>query len=165
MRRHASHRSSSVAAALVLTVAGIAHAQTMPAPAPVMPAQPAAPAMAPGAPAAPMATSGMPRMRGEGNARYVCGGIGSDESTAMRAAMKDHPLSLLFARPDGAYLANVDVDIKGEGGSALRLRANGPVCLIDLPAGKYTVDASTEGSSKSQSVTLGGAPRTLDFRF
>ena len=40
---------------------------------------------------------------------YVCGGIGSDESTAMRAAMKDHPLSLLFARADGAYLADVAV--------------------------------------------------------
>ncbi|MBS0426474.1 MAG: carboxypeptidase regulatory-like domain-containing protein [Proteobacteria bacterium] len=146
-------------AALALTTACAAQAQTMTAPAPVMPAQPAA------APAAPMATGGMPRMRGEGNARYVCGGIGSDESTAMRAAMKDHPLSLLFARPDGAYLANVEVDIKGDSGSALRLRANGPVCLIDLPAGKYTVDASTEGRSKSQSVTLGGGPRTLDFRF
>ncbi|RZI90620.1 MAG: carboxypeptidase regulatory-like domain-containing protein, partial [Variovorax sp.] len=42
----------------------------------------------------------MPPMRGEGAARYVCGGIGSDESTAIRAAMKDHPLSLLFARAD-----------------------------------------------------------------
>ena len=162
MRRTPFVRLSSLAAALALATAGIAQAQTPPAPAPVMPAQPAA---APGAAAAPMAGSGMPRMRGEGNARYVCGGIGSDESTAMRAAMKDHPLSLLFPRPDGPYLANVDAAIKGAGASAPRLRANGPVCLVDLPAGKYTVDASTEGRSKSQSVTLGGAPRTLDFRF
>ena len=35
---------------------------------------------------------------------HVCGGIGSDESVAIRAQIKDHPLSLLFARPDGAYL-------------------------------------------------------------
>ena len=48
------------------------------------------------------AQSATPAMRGDGAARYVCGGIGSDESTAMRAAMKDHPLSLLFARADGA---------------------------------------------------------------
>lgn len=165
MRHAPAFRTPSLVAAVALTVACFAHAQTPPAPAPVMPAQPAAPAMAPAAPAAPMAQGAMPRMRGEGTARYVCGGIGSDESTAMRAAMKDHPLSLLFARPDGAYLANVEVDIKGTAGSALRLRANGPVCLIDLPAGKYTVDASTEGMKKSQSVTVGGAPRTLDFRF
>jgi hypothetical protein len=160
--RSVSFRSSHLVAVLALAAAGLAQAQNAPAPMPVMPPQPAAPAMAP---AAPQPGAGMPAMRGEGNARYVCGGIGSDESTAMRAAMKDHPLSLLFARPDGAYLANVDVDIKGPTGSALRLRANGPVCLIDLPPGKYTVDASTEGMSKSQSVTLGGGPRTVDFRF
>ena len=45
MRRHASIRFSSLAAALALTTVGIAHAQTMTAPAPVMPAQPAAPSI------------------------------------------------------------------------------------------------------------------------
>ena len=47
----------------------------------------------------PPAVPAMRRRRRSGGRRsYVCGGIGSDESTAMRAAMKDHPLSLLFAR-------------------------------------------------------------------
>ena len=45
-------------------------------------------------------------MRGEGVARHACGGIGSDESTAMRLAMKSHPLSLLFARADGRTLTH-----------------------------------------------------------
>lgn len=108
----------------------------------------------------------MPPMRGEGAARYVCGGIGSDESTAMRAAMKDHPLSLLFARADGAYLADVSVVIQRAGEApALSLRARGPVCLVDLPAGRYTVEATVGGVSKRQDVTLGGAPRSADFRF
>ena len=108
----------------------------------------------------------MPAMRSQGSGQYVCGGIGSDESTAMRAAMKDHPLSLLFARADGAYLADVAVTIKdGAGATALALRANGPVCLVDLPAGRYTVEAATEGVTKSQGVTLGGGAKTADFRF
>lgn len=108
----------------------------------------------------------MPPMRGEGAARYVCGGIGSDESTAMRAAMKDHPLSLLFARADGAYLADAAVVIQGAGNApALSFRANGPVCLVDLPAGRYTVQATVEGMSKKQEVTLGSGARTADFRF
>jgi len=108
----------------------------------------------------------MPPMQGQGAARYVCGGIGSDESTAMRAAMKSHPLSLLFARPDGGYLADVAVTLKdGSGASALSLRADGPVCLVDIPAGNYTVEATSEGVSKRQTVSIGGTPRTLDFRF
>lgn len=113
--------------------------------------------------------SALPAWQGAGTARYVCGGIGSDESDAMRAAMKNHPLSLLFARADGAYLANLNVAIKGgdtNASAAMAFTATGPVCLIDLPAGRYVIDVSTStGETKSQTVTVGGAPKTADFRF
>lgn len=112
------------------------------------------------------AQGAVPPMRSEGAVRYACGGIGVDESTAMRAAMKSHPLSLLFARNDGAYLADVTVTLTGgPGGAPVQLRAGGPVCLLNLPAGNYTVEAVTDGMSKRQTVTVGGAPKTLDFRF
>ena len=111
-------------------------------------------------------TGALPAMKVQGNARFACGGIGSDESNAMRAAMKDHPLSLLFARAGGEYLANVDVSIKsGSGDTALAMRAAGPVCLIDLPAGRYTVEASSEGVTKTHTVTVGRGSQTADFRF
>ena len=124
-------------------------------------------ACAAGAFGAAHAQSAMPQWKGEGAVRYVCGGIGSDESNAMRAAMKDHPLALLFARADGAYLADVQVDIKGaDGAPSLALRASGPVCLVDIPAGRYTIDATTTGGdAKSQSVTVGGGSKTASFRF
>ena len=113
------------------------------------------------------AQSAMPQWKGEGAVRYVCGGIGSDESNAMRAAMKEHPLALLFARADGAYLADVDVDIKGaDGAPSLALRASGPVCLVDIPAGRYTISAGMAGGeAKSQTVTVGGGSKTASFRF
>lgn len=127
-------------------------AVTLPAPAPAPASPPAPQAAVPG---------------GTGAIQWRCGGIGSDESTAMRAAMKEHPLSLLFARADGAYLADVQVDIRAEGagGAAQSLRASGPVCLVTLPPGRYAVDASIGGQRKRQTVQVGGAPRTLDFRF
>ena len=57
-----------------------------------------------------------PATQTAGAVQYRCGGIGVDESSAMRAAMKDYPLSLLFAQRDGAYLANVAVEVgSGEG--------------------------------------------------
>ena len=111
------------------------------------------------------AQSAMPAWQGSGATRYVCGGIGSDESTAMRAAMKDHPLSLLFARADGAYEANVQVDIRGATATAASFEANGPVCLIDLPAGKYTIDATARGATKSQTITVGEGSKSANFRF
>ena len=103
----------------------------------------------------------------DGGAKYVCGGVGSDESVTLRASMKDHPLSLLFARSNGAYLADVAVTVKDAGGTtALAMRATGPICLVDLPAGRYTVEAESEGVTKTQVVTLGGSgSKTADFRF
>ena len=120
-----------------------------------------------GAFTAAQAQSAMPAWKGEGATRYVCGGIGSDESKAMRAAMKEHPLALLFARADGAYLADVQVEIQGaDGAAALSLRASGPVCLVDIPAGRYTVVATTQGGeSKRQAVTVGSGSTTASFRY
>lgn len=113
-----------------------------------------------------LAHAQMPPWTEAGQGRYVCGGIGSDESTAMRSAMKSHPLSLLFARADGAYLASVAVEIRGaQGASGLSLRADGPVCLVDLPAGAYIVEATFEGRTQRRELTLGGGPKTADFRF
>lgn len=107
-----------------------------------------------------------PSMKSAGAGRYVCGGVGAEESNAMRAAMKDHPLSLLFARPGGAYLADVQVTVKdAQGGTALAMRTDGPVCLVDLPAGRYTVEAESEGVVKTQVVSLGEGSKVADFRF
>lgn len=115
------------------------------------------------------AQGAMPAWQGAGLARYVCGGIGSDESKAMRAAMKEHPLALLFARADGAYLANVEVTIKGGDANnavALAFRANGPICLVDVPNGRYVIDAATAGgAAKTETVIVGSGSKTADFRF
>lgn len=145
----------SVPAALCLLAAAAARAQ--PEPAVTMPAEKVSPRIAP---------AGVPATNAAVASRYRCGGIDSDDSTAMRAQMKAHPLSLLFARPDGAYLADVDVSIQGPSNvQPLNFRANGPVCLVDLPAGSYTVQASSGGLTKKESVTIGAGAKTVDFRF
>jgi hypothetical protein len=111
-------------------------------------------------------TAGLPAMKSQDAGRYVCGGVGADESQALRAAMKDHPLSMLFARAGGAYLADVEVRVKdAQGATALAIRTEGPVCLVDLPPGRYTIEAVSDGVAKNQAVTLGDGPRTADFRF
>jgi hypothetical protein len=97
---------------------------------------------------------------------HRCGGISSDESTAMRAQMKAHPLSLLFAQAGGAYIADVDVEIQSaQKAPVMKFRAAGPVCLIDLPPGSYTVAATSAGVTKDQAVTVGAGAKTVDFRF
>ena len=106
----------------------------------------------------------MPAQQSAGTVQYSCGGIGVDESTAMRAAMKDYPLALLFAAPGGDYLADINVQITGAGEASFT--AGGPVCLLKLPEGRYSVKATTkDGREKSQSVEVGKGSKSLDFRF
>lgn len=112
------------------------------------------------------AQGSLPQAHTQGSLRYSCGGIGLDESTAMRAAMKEHPLSLLFAAAGGAYEADVRVTVKPEGaGEPHNFTASGPICLLNLPAGRYAVEAEMAGKTQRQSVEVGKSPRTLDFRF
>lgn len=111
-----------------------------------------------------------PALQKAGDLQYVCGGIGIDESTAMRAAMKDYPLSLLFATQSGDYLAKIQVVIEGEKGAQVgQFEAQGPVCLVRLDAGRYTVKASAEGGKTIEhgvEVAPAGKPgKTLDYRF
>jgi hypothetical protein len=182
VHRRPQHWTWAAACSAALSIAfGAAWAQpeppvTMPAekvkPTPVVPAEvgkplPAAnpPAAAPSATDAPAAKAGDgPLVRAD--MRHRCGGIGSDESTAMRAEMKNHPLALLFAQQGGAYMADVDVTIRAPAGQpAMVFRADGPVCLIDLPPGSYEVQATRGAVTHRESVTVGGGAKTVDFRF
>jgi len=151
---HAS-LSRRLTIAALCALAGTVQAQ--PEPAVTMPAEKVSPRIVP---------AEVPATNASVASRHRCGGIGSDESSAMRAQMKEHPLSLLFAVGSGAYLADIDVAIQGPTAvPPLMFRANGPVCLIDLPAGSYVVVASSGGVTKKENVTLGAGAKTVDFRF
>ncbi len=45
------------------------------------------------------AQGSLPQAHTQGSLRYSCGGIGLDESTAMRAAMKEHPSRCCSPQP------------------------------------------------------------------
>ena len=108
----------------------------------------------------------IPPLQTQGVARYACGGVGEPSSGAMLAARKDYPLSLLFATVSGEYMASVTVTIKdAKGASVLKVPTTGPICLIKLPDGNYSIDAQAMGKTKSQAVTIGGGPKAIDFSF
>lgn len=116
--------------------------------------------------AAAQPTGQIPAFQSSGAVHYSCGGIGIDESSAMRGAMKEFPLSLLFARKDGAYQADVAVHVQSSQGDTASFTATGPVCLLKLPSGRYQVTATpTEGAAQTQSVEVNRFGHTLDFRF
>ncbi|CUI37548.1 carboxypeptidase-like regulatory domain-containing protein [Achromobacter xylosoxidans] len=104
------------------------------------------------------AQAALPPVQQQGSVQYVSGGIGLDESEAMKAAAKDYPLALTFAaQRDGKadYVANVAVTIKdGQGKQVLHAESGGPYMLVKLPAGHYKVSATYEGKAQERDVKV-----------
>ncbi|AVG39606.1 hypothetical protein LMG6001_01961 [Achromobacter insolitus] len=104
------------------------------------------------------AQAGLPPVQQQGSVQYVSGGIGLDESEAMKAAAKDYPLALTFAaQRDGKadYVANVAVTISdAQGKAVLQATAEGPYMLVKLPAGNYKVSATYNGQAQQRDVSV-----------
>ncbi|HEY9271815.1 carboxypeptidase-like regulatory domain-containing protein [Achromobacter sp.] len=104
------------------------------------------------------AQAGLPPVQQQGSVQYISGGIGLDESEAMKAAAKDYPLALTFAaQRDGKadYVANVAVTISdAQGKSVLQTTAEGPYMLVKLPAGNYRISATYNGQAQQREVSV-----------
>jgi hypothetical protein len=90
-----------------------------------------------------------------GAASFVCGGVGSADQQEMKAAAAQHDLMLTFAVSNGAYLADVDVEVSnGRGAVALATKCDGPIMLIDLPSsGTWRVTARANGQVRRKTIT------------
>ncbi len=106
----------------------------------------------------PATADGLVEEKSQGNVRYATGGIGADEIAAFKAAAPKYPLQLLFAEkalPNDVYLTDVQVMVKGASGQVLLdTVSGGPFLLLQLPAGKYRIEASHDGVMKRQTVSL-----------
>ena len=100
-------------------------------------------------------------------ATFRCGGVGEDEQRSMKAEAAQHDLLLSFASASGAYLADIDVEIRRGGNVVLQGRCSGPLMLVNLaPAGSYEIVATSQGQAQRRSVQVGGAKgATVAFRW
>ena len=100
----------------------------------------------------------LPPLQHQGDISWRTGGIGEDESHAMKAELGKHDLAITFSgvvdnHPD--YLAEVNLTLSGKDGSpVLDLKSVGPFLVADLPPGKYSLSASCGASEKHQTVRI-----------
>lgn len=95
------------------------------------------------------------------------GGITTEEADALRAQAASYPLEIQFARrmaEGDAFAADVAVRISDRAGNTvLDLPSAEPILLARLPEGRYVVEATYEGQTKRQQVTVGRGHQKLGF--
>jgi hypothetical protein len=98
-----------------------------------------------------------PGPRNGPQASFVCGGVGVGEQQSMKSAANQHDMMLTFAVSNGAYLADVDVEIRSpQGAVVLSAKCGGPIMLVDLPAGgSWSVTARSNGQARQKTLAAG----------
>jgi hypothetical protein len=87
--------------------------------------------------------------------RYVSGGIGLEDRQHLAQEAGDFDLKLVFAQPDGDYLADVPVVIEDSRGNAiLQATSQGPWFYAELPPGQYTVVIPQPGRQYRRAVAV-----------
>ena len=99
--------------------------------------------------------------------KFVEGGIGKEEADLMQKEGRGYPLNLVFsAGPQNQFITDVRVVIKDGAKTIFEDVADGPIYLVDLPSGKYSVEAEFRGKTVRQTAQVRGKPALrLDFHW
>ncbi len=101
----------------------------------------------------------LPPERVQGGVEFLSGGRTSEEEAAVKRAAQEWPLEIVFDEQDGRSprtLENMPVTITDASGKVvLDARSSGPVMLVKLPKGRYTVTTKWDAWQFSRPFTLG----------
>lgn len=107
----------------------------------------------------------LPAAQTENGTTFVTGGVGKPEAAAMKAVAGRYDLMLVFADRSGHYLADVDVKIKNKEGNTVLDTVSDPILLVDLPSGRYTVQANANGELLVRTFSLTGKTDRQSIQF
>lgn len=100
----------------------------------------------------------LPAVQKSGAVEYLTGGVGLDESTAIKSASGQWPLSLVFSvQADGRAQFASDVKLQihdAKGALALDVTATGPYLLARLAPGSYSLRATLDGKTLERKVQV-----------
>jgi hypothetical protein len=98
---------------------------------------------------------------------YISGGAGFDERAELLAKEKEYNLKIVVAETNGDYLAGVQIVIESaKKEQVLDASMDGPILLVKLAPGTYTIKATSDGKTLTKSVTVTAQGlRLVDFRW
>lgn len=89
------------------------------------------------------------------------GGVSVESADEIKAHAAKFPVMLVFAWNEGNYLADVNIQVQNQKGDpVLSLDQQGPIVLLDLPKGSYSVKVERNGKSQKRMIRVGSGTRT-----
>ncbi|WP_428421743.1 hypothetical protein [Methylibium sp.] len=107
----------------------------------------------------------LPRVEHAGGIAYVNGGAGEEARAAIERMRPDFALRNVFSGQGGQYVVADRVTVRGATGEPLEIRNAGPILMMSLPPGSYTLEADVGGQVQRKTVQIGSAPQQLSWRW
>lgn len=108
----------------------------------------------------------LPDIRRRNGVDYLSGGVGIDESRAIHEAASSWPLKITMAEMNNGravWISDAEVRIRdARSRPVLEFRSDGPLALVRLIPGRYTVEARFNGISQTRDVIIvSGTPQKI----
>ena len=112
-----------------------------------------------------LGSPGLPHAVDVAGVRYITGGIGDEERDALEAVKGEYNLHVTCTNNNGEFNGDMLVTIFDKKGQALLNVEAGPLFYANLPAGTYTVKATSGGQSEEHKVTVGDNRKSSSVYF
>ena len=96
---------------------------------------------------------------------YINGGAGLEQRDAIAAVQSRFPLRIVLSGKGGEYVVADTLTVRDSNGEVITVRDAGPLVMMSLPPGRYTVEASYLGKTHTTTVQLGREARTLNWNW
>lgn len=110
----------------------------------------------------------VPDVKQQNGIDYLTGGVGLEESTAIKEEAKRWPLKVMMSELSegkAVWIADAELRIKNQNNRLLLdIKCDGPFALIRLDPGKYTIEATFNGmAQKRQVLVVSGSPQQISI--
>jgi hypothetical protein len=113
----------------------------------------------------PSPATGLVTHHGAAGTEYLNGGAGEEERAAMAARQSEFPFKVVLSAAGGEFVVAEKLSVSTPQGELLEIRDAGPIVMIKLPPGQYTLVATWQGKTERRSVRLAGPAQSLVWRF
>ena len=99
-----------------------------------------------------------------GGIAYISGGASQDDRASMAGRQAEFPLTVMLSVPNGEMAVADRLSVLTPQGSLLIVRDAGPVVMMKLPPGPYTLEASYQGRVERRAIQVAANAQTLNWR-